>query len=325
MSADRLEDSHARVMRTLRISVNDDCDMACSYCNMLPAGTCADAGDRLMTPAEIAALAGVFAGLGVARFRLTGGEPLLRPDIVGIVSALAGVVDVADLALTTNGLRLAGRAGELREAGLRRVNVSLDTLDREAFRRATGHDGLDSVVAGIRAAVRAGFSPVRLNAVVVRGTNAQELPALAAFARDEGAVMRFIELMPVGVAGRGWAAGYVPALEMASLLAPVLATTDIPPDGPGPARYLPMRGGGEVGIIAPVSRPFCGGCGRLRLSAEGRLRTCLTAESGADLLGPLRAGAGAAGLARLIRAETVRKQARAEWSMAVRNMVVVGG
>ncbi len=320
----RLTDGFGRVMGALRVSVTDRCDLVCSYCR--PHGAPAlDARGLVPSFEEITRLVRVFLRLGVTRVRLTGGEPLRRRGLAILVRALK-TAGVPDLALTTNGTALAGQAAALARAGLDRLNVSLDSLDPARFAAITGVDALPRVLAGIEAARAAGLFPLRFNAVAMRGVNDDELCALARYAVSRGGAMRFIEFMPVGVAPAAWEHRYLPAAAILESLRPVLApgVTGLP-DGPGPARYLPLAGGGEVGIIAGVSRPFCGTCDRLRLSARGALRLCLASPLEVDLLAPLRAGAADDELGRIIRAAVRRKPTGASYTEARAGMSVIGG
>jgi len=324
MNPEVLADSSGRRLTTLRMSVTGRCSMGCTYCNGAPD----DGGEESEDPAigDLVRLAGVFTGMGISRIRLTGGEPLVRPDLADLIANIRILPGLEELSLTTNGLLLEMRADELKFSGIDRVNVSIDSLDRAVFRRLTGVDGVKNVVAGVEAAVQAGLTPVHLNMVVIRGMNEDELPAMVEFARRVGATARFIELMPVGLSREKWAESFFPASGMLEKLAPLLAGNPSGlPDTPGPARYLPLVGGGEVGIIAGISQPFCGECARLRLSPRGGLRLCLTAELDSDLLGPLRAGADDAILAALIRESVKRKPARADYGHITTPMSGVGG
>ena len=286
-------DQYGRPITDLRVSVTDRCSLRCAFCmpaerdyEFLPRG-------ELLTYEEIARLVRLFASLGVRKVRLTGGEPLLRRDLPRLVEMLASTRGVEDLALTTNGLLLARQAAGLRAAGLGRVTVSVHSLRPDTFARLTGGRGeLADVLAGIDAAVAAGLTPVKVNAVVVRGVNDDEVVDLARRFRGPGTVLRFIEYMDVGTVN-GWMPGaVVPADE---ILARVAAELPLAPAGRASRHDVASRwryrdGGGEVGVIASVSRPFCGDCSRARLSAEGRLFTCLFGATGEDLKTPLRAG-----------------------------------
>ncbi len=282
-----------RPLTDLRVSVTDRCSLRCAFC--MP-------GDReyefleraeLLTYEETARLVRLFAGLGVTKVRLTGGEPLLRRDLHRLVALLAATPGVDDLALTTNGLLLARDAAALRAAGLLRVTVSLHSLRGETFDRLSGSRGqLPAVLAGIEAAAGAGLSPIKVNAVVVRGVNDDEVAALARFFKRPGFVLRFIEYMDVGTVN-GWQPGGVVTAE--EILAKVGA--ELPLEA-APRRHghdvaLRFRyrdGEGELGVIASVSKPFCGDCSRARLTADGQLFACLFATTGLDLKTPLRAG-----------------------------------
>ncbi|HEY2704849.1 MAG TPA: GTP 3',8-cyclase MoaA [Candidatus Dormibacteraeota bacterium] len=299
-------DQFRRPLRDLRVSVTDRCNFRCTYCmpkevygrdfRFLPR-------PELLSFEEITRLVRVFVGNGVRKVRLTGGEPLLRrglPDLVGQIVAVEGL---EDLALTTNGVLLARHAGALRDAGLQRVTVSLDSVDDAVFRRMNDMDvPLARVVEGIDAAIAAGLAPVKLNAVVRRGVNDAGVLDLARFARDRGCVLRFIEFMDVGTTN-GWRLEeVVPAAE---LVARIDAEMPLEPAAPSyrgevAGRYRYRDGGGEVGMITSVTQPFCADCTRARLSADGRLYTCLFASGGSDLRGPLRAGASDADLHDLV-------------------------
>ncbi len=290
-----LEDAMGRPLRDLRISVTDRCNFRCSYC--LPA----DAGeprliarDRLLSFEQIARVAEAAADLGVSKVRLTGGEPLLRRGLPALVAMLAGLRGVGELALTTNGWLLDHLAGPLADAGLRRATVSLDSLDPDTFARISGVGASpERVVAGIDAALATGLRPVKLNAVIRRGVNDAGVVELAAFARDRGLELRLIEYMDVGQAGRWDPAEVVPAAAMLAAVdaAYPLAAEEEPADGSVARRYRYADGAGALGVITAVSRPFCGGCTRLRLTADGNIYTCLFAEWGADLRPLLQPGA----------------------------------
>jgi cyclic pyranopterin phosphate synthase len=247
-----------------------------------------------LTPGEIKRVAGLFLKLGVNKLRLTGGEPLLRRDLDEIISALAGLEGLEDLALTTNGSRLATRARELKDAGLSRITVSLDSLDPEVFRRMNGNrGGVEQVLAGIEAAVAAGFAPIKVNAVVQRGINDHTILDLLERFRGSGVIVRFIEYMDVGTLN-GWRADQVVSSKV--LRDRISARWPLAPVGRNyrgevAERYVFTDGQGEIGFISSVSEPFCGDCHRARLSADGTLYTCLFANRGTDLRAPLRAGA----------------------------------
>ena len=288
-TAARLVDSFGRVHTNLRISVTDRCNIRCTYC-MPEAVTFLPRSD-LLTFEEIERLVRVAAGLGVNKVRLTGGEPLVRRDLDRLVTRLAAVAGIDDLGLTTNGMLLADQAQALYNAGLRRINVSLDTLDPARFRALTRRDGLDRVIAGIEAARAVGFSPIKLNAIALKGETEAELVPLARFARDHGAELRFIEYMPLD-AGAWERDKVLLATEMIARLeaefGPLVPTGDQDPRSPS-LDFDYADGSGRVGFIASVSRPFCGNCNRLRLTADGKLRNCLFALDETDLRALLRA------------------------------------
>jgi GTP 3',8-cyclase len=291
-----LADTLARPLRDLRISVTDRCQFRCTYCMprevfgrdfaFLPR-------EQLLTFEELARVARVFVGLGVRKLRLTGGEPLLRRDLDKLVAMLAGIGGIQDIALTTNGALLAGKARALAAAGLRRVTVSLDSLDDTVF-MALNDAGFPvaRVLEAITAAADAGLAPVKVNMVVRRGVNEQSVLPMAAHFRHSGHVLRFIEYMDVGTTN-GWRLDdVVPAAEIISLIGRRWPLQPVEPayHGEVARRYRYRDGGGEIGVIASVTQPFCRGCTRARLSADGKLYTCLFAGAGHDLRGPLRAG-----------------------------------
>jgi len=292
-----LVDTLARPLRDLRISVTDRCQFRCTYCMprevfgrdfvFLPRA-------QLLTFEELTRLARIFVGLGVRKLRLTGGEPLLRRDLDTLVAMLAGIDDVQDIALTTNGALLAGKAQALAAAGLRRVTVSLDSLDDAVF-MALNDAGFPvaRVLAAIAAAAEAGLAPVKVNMVVRRGVNEQSILPMAAHFRHSGHVLRFIEYMDVGTTN-GWRLDeVVPAAQIISLIDRQWPVEPVGAAYPGEVarRYRYSDGAGEIGVIASVTQPFCRGCTRVRLAADGQLYTCLFAAAGHDLRGPLRAGA----------------------------------
>jgi cyclic pyranopterin phosphate synthase len=291
-----LEDTFHRPLRDLRVSITDRCNFRCVYCMpkevygrdyaFLPRRD-------LLTFEEIARLAHVFAGLGVEKIRLTGGEPLIRRDVERLVEMLAGIPGL-DLTLTTNGAVLAQKAQALKDSGLRRITVSLDSLDDDVFRAMNDVDfPVRTVLDGIEAASDAGL-PVKVNVVVKRGVNEDAILPMARHFRDRGHVVRFIEYMDVGHTN-GWRLDdVVPATEILARIDAELPLEPLPPRYPGEVaeRYRYRDGSGEVGVIASVTRPFCGACTRARLSADGSLYTCLFATTGHDLRGLLRDGAG---------------------------------
>ena len=325
-----LIDTFGRRHNNLRISVTDRCNLRCTYC-MPEEVAFLDRGE-LLTFEEIARLVRVAAPLGIDKVRLTGGEPLLRRDLPRLVRLLCDIEGIKDVGLTTNGLLLAGQAQALRDAGLRRINVSLDTLDPGRFRQLTRRDGLEKVIEGILAAKAAGFDPVKVNAVSIRGFTELDAVPLARFARQHGLEMRFIEYMPIG-ADR-WERGKVYfAHELLELLerevAPLVPADDYDPRAPA-MEFRWTDGGGRVGIIASVSRPFCLSCNRLRLTADGKLRNCLFALDEADVKTLLRGGAADEAIAAVIRQNVQAKWEGHEINTArfikpLRTMHAIGG
>ena len=286
---DALVDGFGRIHTDLRLSLTDRCNLRCTYC--MPAeGLDWLPKPELLTDDELVRVAGVFARAGVTTVRLTGGEPLLRRGLPGLVSRLAELG--LTLSLTTNGLGLERQAGALREAGLARVNVSLDTLRPERFLALTRRDRLADVLRGLAAAREAGLEPVKVNTVLMRGVNDDEAGELLDWALDQGYALRFIEQMPLDPQ-HGWDRGtMVDADEILSMLGATHLLTPVAARGSAPAEEFLVDGGpATVGVVGSVSRPFCGACDRLRLTADGQVRTCLFATDESDLRAPLRAGA----------------------------------
>jgi cyclic pyranopterin phosphate synthase len=300
------DDRLGRPLRDLRISVTDRCNFRCPYCmprEVFGAGWKFLPRDELLHFEEIERLARIFVGLGVRKIRLTGGEPLLRRDLADLVRRLAALPGL-DLALTTNGSLLPRHAAALRDAGLGRLTVSLDSLDPDEFRRMNDA-ALDvgTVLAGIAAAEAAGFRRIKINAVVVRGVNDSSPLRLVERFRGSGHVVRFIEYMDVGTTNEWRRDQVMPAREILARIAAVHPLEPIAPAYRGEVarRWRFRDGGGEIGFVASVSEPFCGDCTRARLSAEGKLYTCLFAVAGHDLRAPLRGGASDADLTTLLR------------------------
>lgn len=328
-----MRDGFGRTIDYLRLSVTDRCNLRCVYCLPEAAPRFVPGAD-LLSDDEVVALAGAFARLGVSKIRVTGGEPLVRPGLPALLRRLRALPGIEDLSLSTNGVLLAGLAGELKAAGLDRVNISLDTLDPERFKRIARFGDLTSVRDGIEAALEAGLAPVKLNVVAARGMNEDELGAFAALTQDRPIHIRFIELMPMGETGFFSPERRVPLAEMMAAAGPLEPLTrDESPRGHGPARYYRRPGAaGTVGFISALSCGFCGACNRVRLSSTGTLIPCLDGEDGADLRTPLRSGAGPAELAELIRGAVRSKPeshgmtARAAYSGAnPRLMCQIGG
>ena len=309
-------DTRGRPLHDLRISVTDRCNFRCVYCmprEFFGAEHAFLPRAELLTFEEIARLVRVFTGLGVEKVRLTGGEPLVRRELPRLVEQLAAIPGVRDLTLTTNGVLLSEHAATLAAAGLRRVTISLDADDDETFMRMNDAGvPVARVLAGIDAAEAAGLGPIKLNMVVKRGWNEHAVLPMAGRFRGSGRILRFIEYMDVG-SSNGWRLDeVVTAAEILEMVAAQFPLEPMAPAHPGEVaqRYRYADGGGEIGVIASVSRPFCGDCSRARLSADGQLYTCLFATAGHDLRGPLRSGAPdaeiEAGLSRIWRARDDR-------------------
>jgi GTP 3',8-cyclase len=303
-----LVDTFGRKHNNLRVSVTDRCNLRCTYC--MPEDVTFRDRSELLTFEEIARFVRVAAGLGVDKVRLTGGEPLMRKDIHKLARMLVAIPGIRDVGLTTNGILLADQAQTLFDAGLRRLNVSLDTLDPGRFRELTRRDGVEKVLAGLEAAKRAGFHPIKVNAVAIRGFAEFDVVPLARYCRDNGLELRFIEYMPIGA--EAWERDKVFfAHEILDLVArEVGAIEPANSDPTAPAADYRFRDGGElVGVIASVSRPFCHHCNRLRLTADGKLRNCLFALDETDVKGLLRTEK----IDENAVAETIRRSVWAKW------------
>jgi len=346
-----LVDSQGRVMRDLRVSVTDRCNFRCMYC--LPETEAAENfyRDRLATilnPTritrewqprqnilsfeEIERTVRIAVGLGIEKIRVTGGEPLLRRDIEKLIEQLARIQGITDLAMTTNGFLFQKKARALRDAGLKRVSFSCDSLDRENFRRITGRDGLDELLASVRLAQELGFAPVKVNAVIIRGINDHEIEALAEFAARESLVMRFIEFMPLD-SGRAWQREMVmPGKEILQRLQARFELLPISSSNKSETakRWRIGQNGAEIGIIAPVTEPFCGHCNRIRLTADGKIRTCLFSVVEHDLRARLRGGATDEQLRDYFHDVVAQKEERhhigePDFQFASRSMSCIGG
>ncbi len=301
-------DTFGRVHNNLRISVTDRCNIRCVYC--MPETVRFLPHRELLTFEEIVRFVRILLPTGVNKVRLTGGEPLVRRDLPELVRMLAAIPGLEDIGLTTNGLLLAPLARALRDAGLKRINVSLDTLDPGRFETLTRRPGVEQVIAGILAAKEAGFHPVKLNAVAIKGLTDQDVVPLAGFAREHGLEIRFIEYMPLD-AQNGWERGKVlfasEILEsLQAAYGPLLPAEDQDPRAPA-SDYDYADGGGRVGLIASVSRPFCSSCNRIRLTADGKFRNCLFSLEETDLRPLLRGGATDEELVRAVRASVTAK------------------
>jgi cyclic pyranopterin phosphate synthase len=304
-----LPDQFGRVAQDLRVSVTDRCNLRCRYC--MPAeGLPWLAKPEMLTDDELVRIVAIFVGLGVRQVRLTGGEPLLRRSLVDVVRRIAALEPRPRIAMTTNGVGLDRLAQPLADAGLDRVNVSLDTVDPREFADLTRRDRLADVEAGLAAAAAAGLTPVKVNAVAMRGINDHSVADLLQWCLDRDFELRFIEQMPLD-AQHGWdASTMIAAHEVRALLAERFTLTPLPEADRGSApaeRFLVDGGPHTVGIIASVSAPFCAACDRTRLTADGQVRNCLFSRAETDLRGPLREGASDAELADLIRGEMWRK------------------
>jgi len=324
-----LVDPFGRVIRDLRISVTDRCNFRCTYC--MPAeGMEWLPRSEVLTFEEIHRVSRIFVErFGVEGIRLTGGEPTVRAHLPMLISQLSGLG--VDLAMTTNGATLRNSAEELRSAGLRRINISLDTLRADRFEQMTRRNELENVLAGIGAAVAAGFSPVKINAVIERGVNDDEIVDLARFGRERGVEVRFIEFMPLDATGH-WANDRVVGQdEIVERIAEVFPLEQMPARGAAPAdRWRYLDGAGTVGVIPSVTKPFCGDCDRVRLTAEGQFRTCLFATDEFDLREIMRSGGDDDALAERIIAAVGTKWAghqinRVEFIRPNRSMSQIGG
>ncbi len=331
----RLQDSYGRAITDLRLSVTDRCNFRCVYCRTGAGG--ASLGE--MPLQDYAHMLRLFVALGVEKIRFTGGEPLLRQGLTGLIRETSQMCPAfapeakLDLAMTTNGHLLATMAKDLKRAGLTRITVSMDAVDPETFARITRIPGsLGRVRDGIRAAQDAGFAPVKVNCVLMRGFNDGEIEAFAEFSRTEGVIVRFIEFMPLGE-DRVWAPETVvrmeEILERLNRVRPVVA---LPANqlSETARRFTFDDGLGEIGIIAPVSHPFCGHCSRIRLTSDGKIRTCLFSQADHDLAGPLKRGVNDADLTAWIRRVVNRKEARHHigepgFLSPSRSMVQIGG
>jgi cyclic pyranopterin phosphate synthase len=328
---DQLQDSWGREIRSLRISVTDKCNFRCRYC--MPAeGLDWLERDELLSFEEIERLVRVLASMGVDEIRLTGGEPLVRRDLPALVGLLARTPGVRDLSLTTNGVLLDRFAGPLVEAGLRRLNVSLDSLSHVRFAEITRRDALDRVLAGLAEAERyPQLRPIKVNCVAIRGFTEQEVPALAELARRKPYVVRFIEFMPLD-ADQAWKGDDVlTGGEIRALIEEHWPLEEIPAKPSSTAkRYRFADGAGEIGFVNPVSEPFCSSCDRIRLTADGQLRTCLFSRREWDLKAPLRDGSSDEQVAELVRFAVAHKELKhkindAGFVRASRSMSQIGG
>jgi cyclic pyranopterin phosphate synthase len=309
-----LKDSYGRTIRDLRVSLTDRCNFRCFYC--LPHGEPPIAPkEQMLTYEEIERACEIFVSLGIEKIRLTGGEPMLRRDIETIIEKLAKLKGsgLLDLALTTNGYFLPERAQSLKDAGLDRVTISLDSLKRDVFKRMTGVDVLDKVLAGINAAKKAGLEPIKINAVIVRGHNEDEVADFAAFAREHDVKMRYIEFMPLD-SGHDWSrTDVVSGKEIRERIEERFPLTkiNVARGSDTSSRYRFADGApGEIGIIAPVTEAFCGACSRIRLTADGQIRTCLFSTVEHSLRDVIRSGVSRDEVVDYIRSVVMKKEPR---------------
>jgi len=329
-----LRDSYGRPIRDLRVSLTDRCNFRCFYC--LPHGEPPIAPkEQMLSYEEIEYVCEIFVALGIEKIRLTGGEPMLRRDIETIIRKLARlkVSGLQDLALTTNGYYLPERAQSLKDAGLDRVTISLDSLKRDVFKRMTGVDVLDKVLAGIAATKEAQLEPIKINAVIVRGHNEDEVADFAAFAREYNVKMRFIEFMPLD-SGHEWSRkDVVSGKEIRDRISErfPLVRVEVERGSETSSRYRFADGApGEIGIIAPVTEPFCGACSRIRLTADGQIRTCLFSTVEHSLRDVVRSGASRDEIIEYIESVILKKEPRhfindPEFVAPSRTMSFIGG
>ena len=294
-------DHYGRILNYLRISLTDHCNLRCLYC--MPEEMVFQPSAELMQDSEILSLLKVFTSVGFDKIRLTGGEPTIRAHVVDLVQQIAHTPGVKTLTMTTNGVRLSRMARSLAQAGLQRVNISLDTLNPEKFQTLTRWGSLEDVWVGINAAEAAGLIPIKINAVVVRGYNEPDMADLARLTLEHPWQVRFIEMMPFGQSKDFQSSQMVSAAEMHAYIEPIIGQLEPVNDGglDGEARVFRLPGAkGDIGFISSVSTPFCHSCSRARLTADGRLRLCLLREGEVDLLTPLRNGASLSELRQLV-------------------------
>jgi len=350
-SSDLLVDSHGRTLRDLRVSVTDRCNFRCMYClpeteaaqnfyrghwakmpNPAPISQQWVPRSTLLTFEEIERFVRLMAARGIQKIRLTGGEPMLRHDLEVLVAAIAKIPGIEDLAMTTNGFLFASKARALRDAGLRRVSFSMDSRDRDNFKKMTGRDGLAEVLRSIDVAQQLGFGPVKVNGVVIRGINDHEIESLAEFARERDLSFRFIEFMPLDSAQAWQKEMVVSGREILERLRARFDLQPVPTDNASSTskRWRFADGRGEVGIIAPVSEPFCGHCNRIRVTADGKVRTCLFSVGEHDLRTRLRDGTTDEQLGEWLKGVVWQKEARhhigePDFKPASRSMSCIGG
>jgi len=326
---DSLVDPYKRRIEYVRLSVTDRCDLRCTYC--LPMGhQDFEEPDSWLNFDEIERVMRAFASLGVRRIRLTGGEPLSRGRLPQLVSRLAALPGIEDLSLSSNATRLAKLAVSLRQAGIRRLNISLDSLKPERFSRITGGGDLHRVQAGIQAAREAGFTPIKINMVVMRGINDDEVADMVRYCAELGLTLRFIETMPIGDTGRAASERYVDLQEIRKQLEKEYTLVPATMAGGGPARYFAVAGTNlKIGFITPISQHFCETCNRVRVAVDGNLYTCLGQENVTALRPMLRSGISDAELQEVIRGAIANKPERHQFTSEpekiIRFMSYTGG
>lgn len=328
-TARRLVDPLGRTIDYLRLSVTDKCNLRCTYC--MPRGNRVfESCEAYLTFSEIERITRVFTELGVRRVRITGGEPLVRKNLAGLAARLSGLPGLDDLSLSTNAVLLASQAEALRAAGIRRLNVSLDTLSRDKFFEITGNDDLERVINGLIVAAQTGYSPIKINMLVLKGRNDDEVIDMTEFCIEHGFSLRFIETMPIGAAGRLATHLYVPLNEVKAQLETHFELVPSVMPGGGPARYFRIDGtDSNIGFITPISRHFCDTCNRVRISVDGTLHLCLGQEHAVELRPLLRGGADDHELRQTIIQALALKPARHEFrekpEQIVRFMSSTGG
>jgi cyclic pyranopterin phosphate synthase len=346
-----LVDSHGRILRDLRVSVTDRCNFRCMYClpeteaaqnfyrghwakmpNPAPINQQWVPKSNLLSFEEIERVVRLMAGWGIQKIRLTGGEPLLRHDIEELVARLSKIPGIEDLAMTTNGFLFVEKGRALRAAGLRRVSFSMDSLDQTNFKKITGREGLDKVLKSIELARELGFGLLKVNGVVIRNINDHEIESLAQFAHEQDLSFRFIEFMPLDSAQAWQKEMVVSGREILERLRAKFDLREVPSDNPSSTskRWRFADGRGEVGIIAPVSEPFCGHCNRIRLTADGKVRTCLFSVGEHDLRSLLRNGSSEEEIGQWLKSVVWQKEARhhigePDFQPASRSMSCIGG
>ncbi len=325
-----LQDGHNRRVSYVRISVTDRCNLRCSYC-LAPVFS-PHSRAQILSYEEIVRLVRVLATLGVDKVRLTGGEPLVRRHIDSLIARIKAVAGINDISLTTNGVLLEKLADPLWNAGLRRINISLDTLDRKRFKEITGRDYFDRVRAGIEAALAVGFSPVKVNVVVMRGINDDELLDFAALTLKYPLHVRFIEYMPIGVSSTWSGDKVVTEAEMLERISEGMGNLEsVVSESSGPARLHRLPGApGKIGVIAAMSNHFCATCNRIRVTADGCLRPCLLSDNEFDLKKVLRGGGDFSGIAEIVQQAVAGKSAEHDMACnaerkCTRMMSTIGG